>query len=108
MLTSKHLKTVEVPGEPGEWVKVRMPSLGIIQETQRGLPGDVLDPDMRSAFAIIPMLQACVLEWSYPEPVTPENVADLDAGTAAALVSALMAGPDEVERKNSSRRSTKP
>ena len=97
MLTSKHIKQIDIPNEPGEWVKVRMPSLGIIQGAQRHAPGDVTDQDVRASYAVIPLLQACVLSWSYEEPVTPENVADLDPQTAAALVNALMA---EDDRKN--------
>ena len=78
-----------------------MPSLGIIQAAQRHAPADVPDVDMRASYAVIPLLQACVLAWSYDEPVTPENVADLDPVTAAALVTALMATPGEDDRKNS-------
>ena len=98
MLTAKHVKTIDVPGEEGQWVKVRMPSLSIIQDSQRQAPADERDAEIRASYAVIPLLQRCVLEWSYDEPVTPENVADLDPSTAAALVTALMEQPD---RKNS-------
>ena len=108
MLTSKSVKRIELEHEPGEWVEVRMPSIGIIQRAQRvanEAPGDV---DARASYAVLPMLEACILTWSYPEPVTADNIADLDAQTVTVLTTALMSDLTEDGRKNSSGPSTKP
>ncbi len=45
------------------------------------------------------MLVHCITGWSYPDPVTPENIRDLDTDTCLAVSRALQViGGDE--RKN--------
>ena len=58
--------------------------------------------------AITTLLQECILAWSYPEKVTPENIADLDDETAIAVVAVLNERAEEADQKNSPGRSTTP
>lgn len=105
MLTSRTTETVRLPNEPGEWIKVRMPSADIIADASEA------GNDIRVSIAA---LQRCILEWSYKEedgtaiPVTPENVADLDADTVQLLGNVLFPTHPDEERKNSLKRSMKP
>ena len=95
MLTGKVIKRVELPHEPGEWVEVRMPSLSIWNRVAEDTHG------WRA------LLEGCVLRWSYDDPVTPDNIADLDSETVEVLTSAVQSYGTKAEQKNSSGRSTK-
>ena len=90
MLTSKHQIRIDLPHEPGEWIEARKPSISML------LMGGV---------TTVTLLQTCITAWSYPEPVTPENIADLDVETAQVVARALGTTP-EAETKNSSALST--
>ena len=88
-LTSKIEIKVDLPHEPGEWITLRMPSVSMMA----GL-------DLEQAIeSTITVLQQCVKAWSYAEPVTPDNVADLDLETVRVL-EAVLFRRDEDERKN--------
>ena len=58
-------------------------------------PGDSYDVDV--------LLHAAIVGWSYPEPVTTENIDDLDETTEQVVIEALlMRGGGEEDRKNGS------
>ena len=77
--TSKVIKRIDVPGDPGEWIEVRMPSIEIIAEI-RGA---------EDLWSTILACQRCIVRWSYTDPITPEAIADLNQETAAAVIQAL-------------------
>jgi hypothetical protein len=90
MLTSKHLKKVDLPHEPGEWIEVKMPSVG-----------DLRAVDMTNSIqSTLDALCSCIKAWSYDEDVTPENIADLDPPTITFLETVLFPPQTEAERKN--------
>lgn len=66
---------LDVPGEPGQWIKVRPLRIG-----------DTVGKDgadmTTTAFSL---LSAVIREWSYDAAPTPETVALLDMGTATWL-----------------------
>ena len=90
-ITSKLTRRVELPHEPGEWIEVRMPSLRILHGAQ--------DEDQYKGMMC--MLSACITGWSYDEPVTEDNVWELDPKTAGVVLGELNVTATEVEEKNS-------
>lgn len=89
MLTHKIVRRIELEHEPGAWIEARSPSVAIMAQAHE------------APSVLIATLQACILAWSYEDPVTPENVAELDPETATAVWRALMTRPED-EGKNSS------
>lgn len=68
----------DIPGEPGEWVKYRVLTAGIVEK---------LEDRTSSAMAA-----ASIVEWSYPIPPTHANVRDrLDVNTFYWLVNTINA-----------------
>ena len=86
MLTSKHLVRIDLPHEPGEWIEAHKPSIAML---------------LMEEVTTVTLLQQCITAWSYPDPVTPENIADLDVQTAQVVAQALGTTP-EADTKNSS------
>ena len=97
MLTNKLEKTVELPHEPGQWVKVRMPS-GFMK---------LRSADMSNIDGGLYLFESCILGWSYDEPVTREAIWELDDHTIQLILTALLIPEPETDRKNVSTRSTK-
>ena len=89
-LTNKIEKTVELPHEPGEWIKVRMPSAFMSARAS----------EMSLTDGTLFLLEKCVLAWSYPDLLTRENLEELDNETVIVIRNALFPSIDEEERKN--------
>src|SRR3990172_11779280 len=121
MLTYRVIKRVDVEHEPGAWIEVRLPSLHILERAKQakskqsislmsGIDVDfsrlqgftAADQAERLEYDWLTLLQACILVWSYEEPVTPENVAELDEVTVHAVLAVLLPRETEVTRKNGS------
>ena len=133
MLTSKVKSRIDLPHEPGEWIEARMPSAiildqarqmhtasaikltaGVDRETLALLTasapttnGATVQRAIRDEYDQITLLRACITAWSYPEPVTPDLIGDLDEQTVNVVLAALLPREPEAERKNASGRSTK-
>lgn len=110
---------IELPS-PGEWVEVKR-SLGRNDELavkRRAGEATVLtwDPVTRerqarvnvilaNELATYATLEVAIVRWSFPDPVTPENIRDLDEASISAITEALnrlYPGPrTEAEEKNS-------
>ena len=90
MLTNRIEKQVDLEHEPGEWIRVRMPSVAMLADVDRtdGLK------------ATIDVLKLCILSWSYDAEVTPENVGELDVVSVQALEAVLFPAQNEADRKN--------
>lgn len=62
---------LDIPHEPGEWIEIR----------------PMRNSDLRTAdltdrrTALFSLMDTLIVAWSYPEPVTPENIAQLDVDT---------------------------
>lgn len=129
MLTATVTKRLDIPGELGQWILIRkLPWRKLREASQvqqreafaavRALGKDGLDavsdvtPDQIQAFKNNPsaqydpgtLLRAAILQWSYSDKPTPEEIEDLDTDTADWLlheVVALAKPPrDEVTAKN--------
>lgn len=100
-------KRIEIADDPGEWVIVRMPTMVDIEDAKtvdfkrqvgRGMSLKDIEPDID----MMTILQKCIIEWSYADSLTPENIAQLDARKATQIyVDALRRDSDD-EGKNSS------
>lgn len=66
----------DMPHEGGEWVELRLLSTGAFSE----LPTDLSARQMSLA-----ILKACLVGWSYDQPITDETLGDLDMTTFAWL-----------------------
>jgi hypothetical protein len=118
-LTNRVTKRVDLVHEPGQWVDIRMPSLAILDaakviglhrmlESVKGLDlsqfermqSKPQESDPGSGYDWQTLLGACVVAWSYGEPVTPENIRELDEATVKALLALLVPLDTEADRKN--------
>jgi len=118
-LTHRLTKRIDLPHEEGQWIEARMPSLAILDRAKeaksrraiammegidlralQGLTGDQRTdtPD----YDPLTLLQACITGWSYEDPVTADNVAELDEVTVGVVMRALLPQEDTGERKNGS------
>ena len=71
-LVVKQDKRIEHPTEPGAWAVIRVPLSA----------GDLASARDGSAVAMtLDILPHVIIEWSYPEPITRENVERLDGPT---------------------------
>ena len=124
-LTHKVITRIDLPHEPGAWIEVRMPSMSIRDAAKEArskraiamiasmpqLPrqdtgGPAVELDVMDEYDWTVLLTACILLWSYPEQVTPENVGELDPETVRYLVNQLIPRETDDERKNGSNNST--
>lgn len=125
-LTNRIVRRVDLPHEPGQWVEIRMPSLGILDRARevrsrraiemvagidlsqiKGASGE--RPARSGAeFDWLTLLAGCITAWSYADPVSAENVGELDEVTVSVLVEALLVAPSEADRKKVSGSSTAP
>lgn len=104
MLVNKdNIERLDIPNEPGEWVGI-VALTGIEMDEANSanteatltrmrpflkdiadLKGIADDRDKRAeshtSFDAMALLKAAVRSWSYPEPVTPENLERLDGAT---------------------------
>lgn len=136
MLTRHITKRMTIPHEPDHWMELRRLSWTDLQHASdvhattiaqrlRAMGSEIvtavtaarqqreeltpaldtpeLNYDQRT------LLERGIAAWSYPEPVTPENIQDLDEETAAWAMRAIIdlaRGREGDERKNSSPGST--
>ncbi len=119
MLTHKVTKRVDLPNEPDGWIEVRMPSLAILDKARearsrkaiqlvqgmdlaqlKGLTTERQEQETGADYDWQTLLQECVTAWSYAEPVTAENVAELDEPSVAAVLAVLLPRETEADRKN--------
>src|SRR3990167_4803890 len=127
------IRRVLLSHEPGAWVDLRLLSWRQLEEAQHahlaatvrqfsGLADGMeafqgfIDKAtvggtvaQQQNFDTATLLRAGIVAWSYEEPVSPENIDDLDAETVRVLVAELTPhGQSEEERKNGFERSTEP
>lgn len=121
VLTHHVIKHIDLGHEPGEWIEVRLPSLDIkerghdawLRKTVDRMSGmdfsrlaTVPSPerderdDSGPSYDWQTMLQACVVAWSYADPVTPENVIELDDQTVNAVMAVLVPRETAGDQKN--------
>jgi hypothetical protein len=117
-LTNKTSNRIDLPHEQGQWIEARMPSLVILDQahevsTRKALKR-VEGMDLAALKGLTPaaqansepdydwqtLLTACITAWSYEEPVTPANIAELDKVTVDAVIAVLVSSETEGERKN--------
>jgi hypothetical protein len=113
----------------GEWIEVRMPSLSILDKAKaavtrraietmagidsaafanmRGLADQEVERSAADEYDWQTLLAACIVSWSYEDPLTPENVAELGPDTVAVLLAELLPRESAEERKKGSAVSTK-
>lgn len=95
-LIVKENKRLEHPTEPGAWFVMRVP-LNAGDLAEMGDAGNLAQVKMA---AIVRSL----VEWSYPEPITPENIRALDLVTFNWLTDEIFAAArlrSEPEKKDS-------
>ncbi len=116
-LTHKITQRIELAREPGQWVQVRMPSMAIKEAARearmkraiamvqdmdlgklRSLQAEQ-NQDSGPEYDWQTILVGCITAWSYPEPVTAENVADLDEHTVDVLMAELLPKADPGDPK---------
>ena len=102
----------DVPHEPGEWIEVRLLStadqrnLKAKAASAEPLPGE--EKEETAGWELVAeTLRTAVSGWSYTEngepiPVTPENIADLDADTAQWVFREVMGLETADEKKAAS------
>lgn len=120
-LAFKLTKRIHLPNEEG-WIDIRMPSLAILDAaraaasqkafaTMSGIDPSVL-AGLRSvsdetiakeqAYDWQTLLRACILAWSYEEPITPENIAELTEDVVTLLLAELFPVESKEDRKKGS------
>ena len=98
-LVTKQNKRLPHPSEPDAWFVVRVP-LTVGDMEVMGAPGN---PDTLISFKIC-AIERSLIEWSYPLPLTPEAIRDLDVDTFNWLVKEIFASAqlrDTAEKKDS-------
>lgn len=76
-----------------------------VQDTNgNGKEPEPVDP--LTGYDDMTLVRACVIEWSYDVPVTPDTIAELDEETILFVARSLVPKADEADRKNGSARST--
>jgi hypothetical protein len=100
LLTNDCTKRFDIPHEPGEWVEIRRLS-GYQTHTLIDAKATLADDPVNWAYR---WMEACVVVWSYAEPVSPDTLKRLDAATSIWLVGACRAYtmlPATLEEKKS-------
>ncbi len=128
MLTSRIVKQVEIPSEPGEWLKLRMlpgkkleearevqadkqlavfrkmgaEGIKALREFNPQQAAEELKADPLAAYDIDTLLRAGIVGWSYDEPFAPTKVEELDETVRRWAVEELlrMSLPTEADAKN--------
>lgn len=92
-------KRVEFDGS--EWVEVRPLSIGALRAMRQAVaaiepaPGE--EKEEAQGFELSKLaLEACIVAWSDPEPVTPENIAKLPYTMTFQITAAIGLGEQEV------------
>ena len=117
-LTHKITRKFELPNEPGEWVEVRLPSLAILDRAREARSRKAIQMmagiDFSQLKSFTPegqtatwdatydwqtLLIDCILAWSYPDPLTRENIGELDEVTVKLLVNVLVPADTEAKQK---------
>lgn len=97
-------RKLDVPGEDGQWIEVRPLSLqtqytlelaaGVEARAAVAADGNV-DLEATESFAkLSKFLQGAIIAWSYPVPVTQENIDDLEQETTLWLSSEIGRGAE--------------
>lgn len=117
-LTHRIVKHIELAHERGEWIEVRMPSLSILDRARQAkarqaiemmagmdlsrykdlAPSESRESKASDTFDAHTLLSACILSWSYADPVTPDNVAELDGVTVEAVLAELVPGEGDQKK----------
>lgn len=120
MLTHRVTKRIDLAHEPGAWIEVRMPGKAILDNAREAGMRKTLERvagiDLSQYKDLAPqtereanpadgldwqvLLGECVIAWSYGDPVTPENIAELDEVTVGVVIDALIPILTEAEQKN--------
>lgn len=97
LIDPQERKRLDIPHEPDSWVEFRPLTARDFAVLQKDA-GDRTPADIGLA-----ILSRCVTAWSYPEPVTPENLDRLDFETMEWLRTeiSLTGGRPEEEKKES-------
>lgn len=119
-LMHKVAKRIDLEHEPGAWIEARLPSQSILERARQAQSRKAIqmmagiDLSLFRGFSTVErtedapeydwltLLQSCIVAWSYPDPVTAENIAELDAVSVAAVMAALLPIETEAQRKNGS------
>lgn len=127
-LTHKVIERYPLPVE-GEWVEMRMPSkaildrarmvkakqaislmagvdFGAIRSATATAEVDDASQEPGSAYDWILLFSECFTAWSFDEPVTKENIAELDEASVNYLLAQLFPAETVEERKKGSNNST--
>lgn len=123
-LTHRITIRVDLQHEPGEWLEARMPSLDILDRAKQARSRKALElmagidmSQLRGMASDQPadtaqecdwqtLLRLCLTAWSYPDPLIPANIVELDEKTVAAIMSALLPTETEADVKKGSEGST--
>lgn len=90
------------PNEPGEWVEFRHQRVGDVKS---------IPHTATLAEITIAVIGKCIVAWSYPEPLTPENIDDQDEAWRDWIFKAIQDFTNirsEAETKNSDSGSSEP
>lgn len=94
-------QTKRVEFEGGEWVEVKILSIGALREMRqvssqiKGDSGE--DADEAQGFALTKLaLEACIVAWSDEAPVTPDNIDKLPYSLVNDITTAIGLGEKEV------------
>lgn len=128
MLTGKVVKQIDIPHEPGEWLKIRMLPGRKLEEAQeassrlrigyvREMGADILQalrgesspapekdavPDPLDGWHVDTLVRAGIVGWSYEDKLTQLAIDELDSQTRLWAAREILAysQPSEGERKN--------
>jgi hypothetical protein len=75
LINSQHIRRVDIPHEPGEWVEIRPVTAGQYADLQRD------GADLTGAEVALRILVGSLADWSYDAPITPETLRSLDYET---------------------------
>ncbi len=107
-LTHRITRRIDLAREPGQWVEVRMPSMAIKEAARearmkraiamvegmdlgrlRSLQADQKQED-GPEYDWRTILVGCITAWSYEDPASAANIAELDEHTVSVLMAELL------------------
>jgi len=129
MLTGRAVKQIDIPHEPGEWLRIRMLPGRKLEEAQeansrlrigyvREMGADILqalrgesrpapedaaaEPDLLDGWHVDTLVRAGIVGWSYEDKLTQQAIDDLDGQTRVWAAGEILSysRPSEVQRKN--------
>jgi len=101
-LCSLITRKLDVPDEDGQWIEIRplsakrMHTLSLEARniSKAAKAADAEDTDAENYALSSLMLSAAIVAWSYPVPVTPDNVDDLELSTMTWLADQINKGAE--------------